>query len=163
MTYNLRALHTRSKSSISYAITLVRHFSAFHSALALKGYVRSGFVVAELPDEYQHVVFELQKFKSILDQVEQLEPEVGTNNTDSRTILYELVGRSQTILQSFLTSIDKFQTSLGEQSIKHKQRFTSDWRKAQWALFMSREVGRVRGELNSCALLIILQLQLLSQ
>ena len=113
--------------------------------------------------EYQHVVFELQKFKSILDQVEQLEPEVGTSNTDSRTILCELVGRSQTILQSFLTSIDKFQTSLGEQSVKHKQQFTSDWRKAQWALFMSREIGRLRGELNSCALLIILQLQLLSQ
>jgi hypothetical protein len=95
-------------------------------------------------DEYQHV-------------------EVGTSNTDSQTILCELVGRSQTILQSFLTSINKFQTSLGEQSVKHKQRFTSDWRKAQWALFMSREVGRLRGELNSCALLIILQLQLLSQ
>jgi hypothetical protein len=114
-------------------------------------------------EEYQDVVFELQKFKSILDQVEQLGLGVEAGNLDSRKILCELVGRSRTILQGFLTSIDRFQASLGEHSVKHKLPLTSDWRKAQWALFMSREVGRLRGELDSCALLIVLQLQLLSQ
>ena len=114
-------------------------------------------------EEYQHVVFELQKFKSILDQIEQLQPEVEAGNTDSRKVLCELVGRSRTILQGFLTSIEKFRTSLGGSSVKHRLRLTSDWRKAQWALFMSREVDRLRGGLDSCALLIMLQLQLLRQ
>ena len=114
-------------------------------------------------EEYQHVVFELQKFKSILDQVEQLGLGVEAGNLNSQKILCELVGRSRTTLQGFLASIDKFQASLGGHFAKHKLRLTRDWRKAQWALFISKEVGRLRGELDSCALLIILQLQLLNQ
>jgi Tat protein secretion system quality control protein TatD with DNase activity len=114
-------------------------------------------------EEYQHVVFELQKFRSIIDQVEALATNVREADGEGLSTLQELVAQSRIVLHSFLTSIEKFQDSLGEGSVKPKLSLSSNRRKAQWALFMSREVDKLRKQLNVYALYMLLQLQIMQQ
>ena|SRR5579862_4674727 len=92
------------------------------------------------PEDYQQVVQELNALELILLQLEALKP--SDENVGYVNAIRCLALACRHLLEAFLTKIKKFENSLGVQSTRN--RLMSSQRKAQWAVFMSAEVPKLR-------------------
>ena len=91
--------------------------------------------------EYQHVQLELRMLKSTLEHLQALEPDasnIGHINSIKCVAL-----ACQIPLQQFLDKIQCFEASMGPFS-RAKLSLSAAGRKAQWALFLSNEVNKLR-------------------
>ncbi|KAH8742784.1 hypothetical protein BGZ57DRAFT_382080 [Hyaloscypha finlandica] len=104
--------------------------------------------------EYQHVCFELEALKGILERLATLQPDASNINQVNH-IRATALG-CQLPLQLFLQKIQKFETSLG--ASPSSKSLSGAVRKGQWAVFMTEEISRLRSEI--CAKMTIIHLSL---
>src|SRR5579862_8727063 len=88
--------------------------------------------------EYQHVCFELEALKNILERLATLKP--TESNMNHVNHIRAIALSCQLPLQLFLKKLEKFEPYLG--AFAHPRSLCGAGRKGQWAIFMTEEVSR---------------------
>ena len=105
-----------------------------------------GKVITSLKDSegasssYQQVIIELNGLKKTLGHLQSLEP--NEHNVVHVNTIRFMASACMLPLQSFLDSVQKYEKSLVPGSSQRSG--LSDARKAQWGVFMEKEVAKMR-------------------
>ncbi|KAI9864391.1 MAG: hypothetical protein M1813_003311 [Trichoglossum hirsutum] len=89
--------------------------------------------------EYQHVVVELKGLEKALRRLEALEP--SKSNIDQVNAIRGMALSCQLPLQAFLSKLETYESSIGPSAPRS---FGGSARKAEWAVFMTEEVKKLR-------------------
>jgi hypothetical protein len=89
--------------------------------------------------EYQHVVVELKGLEKALRRLEALQP--SKSNIDQVNAIRGMALSCQLPLQAFLSKLETYESSIGPSAPRS---FGGSARKAEWAVFMTEEVKKLR-------------------
>jgi hypothetical protein len=106
--------------------------------------------------EYQGTVAELEAFGSIIEHIKGLK--VPEHNLPYINAVRGIALTCHPPLEEFLTRMEKFRKSLEEGTTRSK--FMTAPRKAQWSVFMSGEIPKLRAVIGSRMLKIQVLLEL---
>ncbi|KAL9120892.1 MAG: hypothetical protein Q9187_002549 [Circinaria calcarea] len=95
--------------------------------------------------EYQQVVLQLNGLKRTLLYLEALEP--NEYNADHVNAIRCMAVSCKLPLQQFLDDIQKYEKSLAADSVRKHGR--KDMRKAQWGIYMEKEVAKMRSMIST--------------
>ena len=90
--------------------------------------------------DYQHVIIELKGLKRALQQLERLEP--TDDNASHVNAVRAMALACQLPLREFLDRIESFEPSMGPSPTRGLVH--SGARKAQWAVYMTKEIEKLR-------------------